>query len=236
MTKSDEPIEFLRDGPNRFTCPAGSQPGQRYVLSVERGTVFCTCEGSVRRGPDTCKHARALRAWLNESGVADLLDQHRVTIRDDVPGMNFLVLCVCGWSTAVTSVRREFAEQVAAQHGAPASQPLYGAPLPDVDLGDDFARTHARADDPDTSYEAAQTAEQRVSDRVRFLGWFLRVNDRAGGWTWGEVDAGLREMGLEWEEDVHKRLPDAERAGLAVTSAKRVCTVRGTVCQTWYAA
>lgn len=70
--------EFIRTGPSSFTCSAGSKPGLSYVLGVTGRanggvSIQCTCEGSMRRGPDTCRHARELREWLNEQGLGNLV-------------------------------------------------------------------------------------------------------------------------------------------------------------------
>lgn len=61
---------FTKVAEGIYHCPAKSHPGERYVLSVmDNGDIFCTCEGSMRRGADTCKHARGLRGYLDQQAT-----------------------------------------------------------------------------------------------------------------------------------------------------------------------
>lgn len=91
----------------------------------------------------------------------------------------------------------------------------------------DATRTMTRATDPDTSRLAAHRAVQGKQRLVDKIGAAVR---KWPGRTTSEL---ANKLNIEHHK-VHKRMADAERAGLIRRGMSRVCHVKSSMCLTWY--
>ncbi len=95
----------------------------------------------------------------------------------------------------------------------------------------DFARTHARTNDPSTSHEAAKHIASSGS-----LGKVQRqVLDALRRYTFHGCVTGRELAELNGIDGAWKRLPDLERAGLAERVGTQKCTVTGRKATSWKA-
>lgn len=117
MPKTAEPMTFEHIGRNLYRTASRSNAGQFYnVRVISDGWAQCHCYAGTRKGWNGCAHAKA----LVEQGLATFEPEiHTAALRDDVPGTNYFIECSCGYTCAIATLNREYAEEAYEAHVNP---------------------------------------------------------------------------------------------------------------------
>lgn len=149
---------------------------------------------------------------LSKKGVIEKTGEKRLTRSDKMSQV---------YRMAPTKEEREALQQLIAQHTPQAPVDLTSPPL-----------SRARTTDPGTSKIASvKLSLKNGSEQVNTLRWLYRNQDKQ--WTSREIATEFPDDVLGPNDQMHKRLSDLKRKGLAVMLEQRTCNVSGHVAHVW---